>query len=326
MNWLAWRHRLEYAAFRLFECLAQMLSPQRARELAESLGFVLHRVLPRKWTRYDVAFANLRQALGPDASEETIDGHIRKMWVHLIRMAIEIMQLHRKVRTDNILDIVRYGHGRDDCWRAFNSGRPVIVVGGHFGNWEVANTLLGLFGIPMGIIARNLDNPYLHAYFQRFRESTGHRLFDRDNATEQMLPMLEQRGYIGLLCDQDAGTRRGIFVDFFGKPASTYKSIALVACQTRALICVAGAYRLPDELSPTRTGGPAWSRFELVCEEVIDPLQFDGLDAIQEITQRYTNALERLIRRAPEQYFWVHRRWKTPAGARRGKARRRAAA
>ena len=316
MNWLPWRHRLEYLAFRAVECVVLMLSPARGRELAEVLAFVVLRMLPRRLTRYDIAQENLRQVLGPDVSDAVIDEHIDRMWVHLFRVVIEIIQLPRKVRSENCLNYVEYGPGRQACWRAFNTGRPVILVSGHFGNWEVANTAFGLFGYPMGVVARDLDNPYLHGWFKRFREHTGHRLFSKEGASEQMLPQLAQRGHVALLCDQDAGPR-GLFVDFFGKPASTFKSIALLALEYRALICVGGAIRLPDNFERADSIGPAWSKFQLVCEEIIDPETIDSSDPVGEITRRYTAALERLIRRAPEQYFWVHRRWKSVPQQRR---------
>ena len=316
MNWLRGRHRLEYIVFRAIVCVVGMLSPTRGRDLAEGLALVFTRMLPRKLTRYEVARDNLRQALGPDVSDRAIDEHIHRMWVHLFRVVIEITQLPRKVRDDNFLEVIHYGHGRQACWRAFTSGRPVLVVGGHFGNWEVANTMFGLFGIPMGVVARDLDNPHLHRWFKQFREHTGHRMFSKDGASQQMLPLLAQRGHIALLCDQDAGPR-GLFVDFFGKPASTFKSIALVALEHRALICVGGAFRLPDRFRGIDIAGPLWPRFELVCEEIIDPEAIDSSDPVNEITRRYTAALERLIRRAPDQYFWVHRRWKSAPQLRR---------
>jgi len=316
MNWLRWRHRLEYLAFRAVECVVLMLSPSRGRELAEGMAFVVHRMLPRRLARYQEARDNLRQALGPKVSDTVIDEHIRRMWVHLFRVVIEIVQLPRKVRSENCLNYVEYGPGRSACWRAFNTGRPVMLVSGHFGNWEVANTAFGLFGYPMGVIARDLDNPYLQEWFKRFREHTGHRLFSKEGASEQMFPQLAQCGHVALLCDQDAGPR-GLFVDFFGKPASTFKSIALVALEYRALICVGGAIRLPDNFQRDDSNGPSCSKFQLVCEEVIDPEMIDDPDPVTEITRRYTAALERLIRRAPEQYFWVHRRWKSVPQQRR---------
>ena len=316
MNWVRWRHRLEYLAFRAVECIVLMLSPPRGRELAQFLAFIVLRMIPRRLTRHDIARENLRQALGPDVSDAVIDEHIRGMWVHLFRVVFEIVQLRRKVRSENCLNYVEYGAGRQACWRAFNTGRPVILVSGHFGNWEVVNTAFGLFGYPMGVVARDLDNPYLHDWFKHFREHTGHRLFSKEGASQQMLPQLAQRGHVALLCDQDAGPR-GLFVDFFGKPASTFKSIALLALENRALICVGGAIRLPDNYRREDSIGPAWSKFQLICEEIIDPEAIDSSDPVGEITRRYTTALERLIRRAPEQYFWVHRRWKSVPQQRR---------
>ena len=316
MNWLRWRHRLEYLVFRLLICVVQMLSAARSREFAEAIAFVMHRALPRMLTRYGVARDNLRQALGPNVSDAEIDEHIRRMWVHLSRFVIEVAQLPRKLRHDNLLDVIVYDGGRRASWQAFNSGRPVMLVGGHFGNWEVVNAVFGLFGTPLGVVARDLDNPYLHDWFERLRVLSGHRLISKNGASAAMPPFLQGRGHLALLCDQDAGPR-GLFVDFFGKPASTFKSIALLALEHRALICVGGAIRLPDNFRREDAIGPSWSKFQLVCEEIIDPETIDSSDPVGEITRRYTAALERLIRRAPEQYFWVHRRWKSVPQQRR---------
>jgi KDO2-lipid IV(A) lauroyltransferase len=110
-----------------------------------------------------------------------------------------------------------------------------------------------------------------------------------------------------------------LFVDFFGRPASTFKSIALLALQYNALVVVGGAWRLPDPASRNSH----WVRFCLTTQDIIDPADYQGVNGINELTQRFTSALEALIRKAPEQYFWVHRRWKTAPDARR---RRRHAA
>ncbi|MFM8474744.1 MAG: lysophospholipid acyltransferase family protein, partial [Planctomycetaceae bacterium] len=120
---------------------------------------------------------------------------------------------------------------------------------------------------------------------------------------------------------QDAG-RSGVFVDFFGRPASTFKSIALLALQFNALIIVGGAWRLPAASQQ----GARWVRFCLTTEAILDPQDFQSANAVEQLTQRFTTALESLIRRAPEQYFWVHRRWKTAPGPRRRKRDANAAA
>jgi KDO2-lipid IV(A) lauroyltransferase len=190
------------------------------------------------------------------------------------------------------------------------SGRPVIVLSGHFGNWEIANSTFGVFGFRMGVVARDLDNTYLHDWFQAFREGTGHRLLSKRGGGASMVEILERRGHLALLGDQDAG-KKGLFVPFFGKDASTFKSIALLAVQYNALICVGYARRLKDDFENN-----PWVQYELGCEAIFDPLTTQTPDPIRELTVQYTAALERVVRRAPEQYFWVHRRWKSAPRAR----------
>ena len=185
------------------------------------------------------------------------------------------------------------------------------MLGGHFGNWEIGTAMFGMWGFPMGIVAREMDNPYLHNWFLKQREMTGHRMLLKSGDFDEMVVLLEKGGNLGLLCDQDAGPR-GIFVDFFGNPASTFKSIALLALEYDALIMVGYSIRQAD-----RPGGRMWSRFEVGCEVVIDPRHAQSNDPVAEITRQFTAALERAIRRAPEQYFGIHRRWKSEPRARK---------
>ena len=145
-------------------------------------------------------------------------------------------------------------------------------------------------------------------------------MISKRGASTELVACLESGRNVSLLADQDAG-RRGQFVDFFGRPASTFKSIALLALQYDALIVVGGSWRLP----PARQNNTHWVRFEMVTEDVIDSRDFETADAIPQLTQAFTSSLERLIRRAPQQYFWVHRRWKTPPRVRKAKAAKYAA-
>lgn len=299
-----WRYLAEYAVFRFLVGIIDALPTRATVRLAEGLAFVVFRCLPKKLTRYEVARQNLKTAFGDRYSDREMNAILQKMWVHLFRLIVEIVQLPRKMRLYNCGDVVQF-RNRDDSVKALSCGRPVIVLSGHFGNWEMAVSAFGVFGFPMGVVARDLDNPYLHRWFMRFRQHTGHRLLSKKGGGGDMVEFLERRGNLALLCDQDAG-KKGLFVPFFGQPASTFKSIALLALQYRAVIVVGYALRLPDDFQNHR-----WVRFEQGCEEVIDTLDFQGPDAIREITAAYTKALERAIMRAPEQYFWVHRRWKS---------------
>lgn len=304
------RHRLEYFLFRLIVCVIDALSPRVTARAAEVLAAVVHYGLPRRWSRFPVARENLERAFGDKLSEAEIDRTVYRMWVHLFRMVAELVQSQRKVHLHSYRDIIHFASHRPTV-EAMCSGRRVLLLSGHFGNWETAITIFGLWDFPMGVIAREMDNPLLHDWFARYRESTGHRLLLKKGDFDEMLTLLQRGGNVGLLCDQDAGSR-GLFVDFFGVPASTFKSIALLAIEYDALIVVGSAIREPDDFA-----GCPWVRFSMHCDGVLDPRDYPGGDAVREITQDYTGALERAIRRAPEQYFWVHRRWKSEPRVRR---------
>ncbi len=306
-TWLRFRWRLEYAAFRSVIAVTWLLPVAVQRVVAWSFATLLTRILPKKLTRYDVAAENLRHAFGDDYSPELIDQTIFRMWQSLIRLVCEVVQFSRRVRCENVFDIIEF-RNKEQVIQAMCSGRPVILLSGHFGNWEVAVATFGLFGFDMGVVARTLDNPWLDDWFRRFRESTGHRMIDKDGGGAEMQDRMQANRHVALLADQSAG-RRGCFVDFFGRPASTFKSIALLALRYDALICVGYAARLPDS---SHSG--SWTKFELGCEAVIDPRELTGNNPVHELTQQYTSALEAAIRRHPDQYFWIHRRWKVQPG------------
>ncbi len=316
MSRLKIRQALEYLVFRTIICVVRALPTRAAIWLAQALGGFIHFVLPRKWTRFKVASENIRTAFGEDMPDADVSRTIHQMWVHLFRVIIEIAQLPYKVRLYNCADVISF-YNRELSVQALSGGRPVIYLSGHFGNWELANTTFGCFGYPTGVVARDLDNPWLHGWFERFRQHTGHRLISKKGGSDLMVDFLDAGGTLGLLGDQDAG-RRGVFVDFFGKPASTFKSIALLAREYDAVIAVAYARRLPDDFKNAR-----WTQFELGCEAVFDPQDY-GTD-VERLTQDYTAALESAVRKAPEQYFWVHRRWKSVPGQKRRKKNARAA-
>ncbi|HVW02998.1 MAG TPA: lysophospholipid acyltransferase family protein [Planctomycetaceae bacterium] len=315
MSWRAWRYRAEYVAFRLLLCVWQCLSPRQCVRLAEGLAWFIHHCLPRRLTRYEVARGNLQQALGPKATEAEIDAAIHGMWVHLFRLLAEIAHVSRKLHHHSLLDVIDF-RNKSVVVDALLSGRPVLLLSGHFGNWEIAISVFGHFGFPMGVVARDLENPLLDCWFRRFRQSTGHHLIGKKDF-DQMTGLLEQGACFALLGDQDAG-KGGLFVDFFDKPASTPKTIALLALEYDALICVGYARRLNEPAD--------WVRYELGCEDIIDPREISADDPIREITQRYTSALERVVRRSPEQYFWLHKRWKSQPGDRAARRKQRAAA
>ncbi|QDT17824.1 lysophospholipid acyltransferase family protein [Alienimonas californiensis] len=311
------RQKAEFFAFRCVAAALSALPAPTAAALCRGLAAAVC-ALPPKWTRRDVARKNLTIAF-PDLSPAEIDDRVRAMWTHLFRLVTEMATFSRKFRRSNMPDVLAF-RNRDETTRALNSGRPVIMLSGHFGNWEASAQAFEAFGIPLSVVARDLDNPLIHGWFAERRRAGGGRLISKKGGGGEVTEVLAARGIVGLLGDQDAGSR-GLFVPFFGKDASTFKSIALLAIEYDALVLIGFARRLPDDFRRNR-----WVRFEIGTEAVFDPRDFTEGSAVKDLTAAYTAGIERLVRRSPEQYFWVHRRWKSKPRPRGRKARERAAA
>jgi KDO2-lipid IV(A) lauroyltransferase len=292
-----------YLIIRLLVCFIQMLSWGLAERFADLLAWLGYRVDRRHRL---VALENLRHAFPGRYSEPELHALVRATYRHFARLMIEIILTPRKLHVGNWKQHVEIIQDHKIVDRLL-SGRPLLIVTGHFGNWEIAGYVLGLVGFTTHAIARPLDNPFLDRFLRRFREYTGQKVLAKHGDFEQMQNVLAQGGVLATLGDQDAG-QRGLFVDFFGRPASTHKAIALLALEYQVPIAVSCAPRVGEPL-----------RYHIVTEDVILPEEYAGRpDAVKAITQRFTEALERLIRRYPEQYFWLHNRWKhQPARGRR---------
>jgi KDO2-lipid IV(A) lauroyltransferase len=168
--------------------------------------------------------------------------------------------------------------------------------------------ILGLIGFPTYAIARRLDNPHLDRFLKGFRERQGQIILDKNDDYQRMLEVLKSGGVLATLGDQDAGPR-GLFVDFFGRPASTHKAVALFALEYQVPMMVSGVRRLGDSLC-----------YEVHIADLILPEEYAGQpDAVRAITERFTKDLEGIIRQAPAQYFWLHRRWKHAPPKRKAK-------
>ena len=291
-----WLDYLVYMVVRSLVAFAQMLSIEQSYGLAHFLGWVLYQADKR---HREVGLDNLKHAYGDAMSQRERDEVVRGVYRHFCMMLIEILHLPRKIQLTNWRDyFVLEGHGH--LLDLFMSGkRPLIFLTGHYGNWEMAGYVFGLFGFPTVAVARTLDNPYLERYLKSFRERTGQQLIPKSGGFDQMVEVLKNNRALSFLADQDAG-QRGLYVDFFGRPASTHKAIALLAIEHNAPVVVGYARRI----------GPGF-RYEVGCDAIIEPEEWTGTaDDARLLTQRYTSALERIIRRDPEQYLWLHRRWK----------------
>jgi KDO2-lipid IV(A) lauroyltransferase len=286
-----------YLAVRLVVCVFQALSWSAALGLARLLAMLAYQVDRR---HRGIARENLRFAF-PDLDEAARRRLLYATYEHLFMLVIESARLPRVLHAHNVDDTIRCAFPADRpraiSW--LKSGRPLLVLTGHFGNWEVLNYTLGALGFRAAVLARRVDNPFLDRFLRRFRRKTGQMLLDKNQDYARVLEVLARGGVLGMVGDQDAGSR-GLFVSFLGRPASTFKSIALLSLEYSAPILVLGAARIGQPI-----------KYHLYLEDVILPEQHAGEpDPVRAITQRYTEALERMVRRHPEQYFWLHRRWK----------------
>jgi Kdo2-lipid IVA lauroyltransferase/acyltransferase len=191
--------------------------------------------------------------------------------------------------------------GLDHLAAAKAKDRGVILFTGHVGAWELCSFGLSLFGQPLSFLVRRIDNPRIEALVDHARGVKGNRTIDKRSAAREMLQILQRRGTLGILVDLNTLDREGIFVDFFGVPASTTFMVAKLARRTGALV-------LPM-FAP-------WDRVEKrFIVSIGEPLDFDptGDESgdVRRLTQQFTKAVEDKVRRYPDQWLWIHRRWKT---------------
>jgi KDO2-lipid IV(A) lauroyltransferase len=294
-----------YLAVRLVVCVVQALPPPLAFKLAGFLAWVAYRVDRR---HREVAAENLRFAFPELAADPArLDRLVRATYRHFLIVAVEMMLIPRKMHVTSWRRYVSMYPGTGIISPSF-SPRPCLIVTAHFGNWEIAGRLIGLFGLKTYAIARVLDNPHLERFLKRFRQGTGQTVIAKKDDFDRLTDVLGKSAKVATLADQDAGSR-GVFVNFFGRPASTHKAVALMALEFDALLAVIGVPRLAEPMY-----------YAVTCEDVIDPREYaQRPDAVKAITERYVAALERMIRRHPEQYFWLHRRWKSQPARREKK-------
>jgi KDO2-lipid IV(A) lauroyltransferase len=301
---------VDYAVYlfvRVVVCVIQALPLGVAEALAGGIAWATYHLNRRHRA---VAVENLRHAF-PDLSDDAIDRRVWAVYQHFCLLLMEIIHLPRKLHPNNWRRFSEYAFPADTL-RTLNclqKARSVLFVTGHFGNWEMGGYLIAMLGFKVYAIARPLDNPHLDSYLRRFREATGQKILSKKGDFDNIQAVLDRGGILATLADQDAG-QRGLFVDFFGRPASTHKAVALLALEHRVPLVVTGAARVGRMM-----------RYRVFVEDIIWPDEYaNNPDAVRAITQRFTSALERLVRRFPDQYFWLHRRWKHQPARRKNKA------
>jgi KDO2-lipid IV(A) lauroyltransferase len=267
-------------------------------------GKMLYHLLP--WRR-GVVLENLRRVFGDVLCEGEIRRLAQVYYAHLVRFLFEFVRwpwmsaAQRKawIRVENVEAPIR----------AHSQGKGVLLLTGHLGNWEVA-TVGGIGQFPeyrdlFHFVRRPLKPRWLNDFITRRFRRSGFGTLGKRGSLDSILDLLSEGAIIVYVFDQHAGRREGVCVDFLGHPASTFKSLAVLALNTGAPVIPASCWREPDGTHVLRFENP----LPLIEHEDIS-------EAIRQNTRSYNAALERMLLRHPEQWIWMHRRWKVGVPAR----------
>ncbi len=264
------------------------------RALGRGLASVVARLDQRHW---GIVTDNLRQSF-PEKDAAWVDQTARACFAHLMQVVMELPDLVR-LKPEAVLERTRH-HGLDHLEAARAKGKGVLMLTGHLGNWEWTAQSTGLMMGGSTLVARPIDWPPGDALVQYWRTRTGNLVVPKARSARELLRVLRRNGVASALLDQNVDWYDGEWVDFFGRPACTNKGLALLAMSTGAPVMTYHNFRAADghfdayfgpELPLVKTG--------------------DKLQDVWDNTQTYTHALEEIIRRKPEQWFWMHQRWKT---------------
>lgn len=286
-----------YAVVRLLVSCIQVLPLDMGDSLCRGLAWI---AVKRLGIREKATQHNLK-LIFPDASEHERDQMSLAMWHHLLLMVCEIAWAQRRLHLTNWHQHVAFKNNRA-MLQTMLAGRPCVMVTGHYGNFEIGGYVSGLMGISTLTIARRLDNAYLHRWVEAFRSAKGQHMVDKEGCAEFVDRHLADGGILSLLADQHAGDK-GCWVDFMGAPASCHKALSLFSLSSDAPMMV---------VSTRRTGGQPM-QFEVDCNAAVDPLaDQETCGGVVPLTTWYNRRLEEAVSIAPEQYWWLHRRWRTP--------------
>lgn len=291
------RHRLEYLAVTLIEGCVRPLPIHLVRRFGEWLGLAFY-VVDRGHRR--IALANL-QAAFPARTDAERRAIAKATFRHFGRLLLELLK-YASLPAEGKLALVEW-EGEDRVRLAYAQGKGVLFCTGHFGFWEQQALAHALKFEPMAVMARPLDNQKLHDWLERIRTSDGNPVIYRKGAVRKALRLLAEGRGVGILIDQHMTSPDAIVVDFFGRPAATTSTLAALAIRTGAPVIPLFCFPLP--------GG----RYRMIYEHPVEPPRQDSPDAVRELTQRCTDVLEMHVRRHPELWLWMHRRWRDASGA-----------
>ena len=288
------RYALESAALGGARGLARIVPRTLFIRLGRLLGAITA-ALDRK--HRGIAQENLRRSF-PGWTEREVDRVARGVWVHFGGVMFDLVRL--LTRGPSMIPPLVTIEGREHAEAAHRSGRGVVIVTGHFGNWEAHGIAHGQTFGSIGVVARPLDNPAFDRAMTAVREGAGNEVIAKEHAMIRSMRRIKEGRGVAFLVDQNVQEKEGIFVNFFGRPACTTPFAAKLAIRTGALVLPCRAVMTPD------------FHYRVVYDPPIDPRAFaEGDEGVRALTQAMVEVTESWIRPNPEQWLWMHRRWHT---------------
>ena len=307
-----------YAAIRLVVASLGTANLGATLAIAAATGRAYARA-PFNRKRLARATDNLAVAF-PGWTDQQRHDHAIRAYEHLLMLGVEVANTPRLVTADAYsthIELVEI----EPIVHSVLGSRPIIFICGHTGNWEICGYALAQLGLHLHALYRPLDLKPMDSWLRRTRARSGIVLVDKYGASQVLPPIMTAKNPVGFVADQNAGDK-GLFVPFFGRMASTYKAIALLALQFDAVIVVGAAHRKGgNAVTAGIAREPEGLRYTMKAFDVFGPEEYRAAaDPAFYITARYRRAIEISVRAAPEQYLWMHRYWKSrPKWERDGK-------
>ncbi|MCL6120733.1 MAG: lysophospholipid acyltransferase family protein [Deltaproteobacteria bacterium] len=288
----------EYVLVYSFYAFLNILPQDLSLKIGRFLGLLFYKI-DKKHRKHTLN--NLKIAFPTKTENELTDIAI-KFYKNLGMVFVEIFRLN-KYKESNIDDFVEYDF---DQINNIYGGQGILLLTAHFGNWELLAKTFGLKGYKGNVLARPLDNPYIEKILYDLRTASGNKvIYNRENAVKNIIKALNEKEIVGFLPDENASKRIGVFVDFFGVKACTMPGMANIAAKTKLPVIPAFIVRIKGK-------GGNYSKHRLIIEPPLD-IKYTGdrkTDTMN-ILKLFNEKIEDIIKQYPEQWFWIHNRWKT---------------
>jgi KDO2-lipid IV(A) lauroyltransferase len=288
----------EYFLVYSFYAFLNILPQDLSLKIGRFLGLLFYKI-DKKHRKHTLN--NLKIAF-PTKTENELNDIAIKFYKNLGMVFVEIFRLN-KYKESNIDDFVEYDF---DQIKNIYGGQGILLLTAHFGNWELLAKTFGLKGYKGNVLARPLDNPYIEKILYDLRTASGNKvIYNRENAVKNIISALNEKEIVGFLPDENASKRIGVFVDFFGVKACTMPGMANIAAKTKLPVVPAFIVRIKG-----KDGN--YSKHRLIIEPPLD-IKYTGdrkTDTMN-ILKLFNEKIEDIIKQYPEQWFWIHNRWKT---------------